>query len=65
MPDKKTKGEEILELFSKHYKKKLDANQPITFEKPYEFRVLCVMATQLERIADRMDDMLETGLPTR
>lgn len=26
-------------------------------------RIFCLIATQLERIADRMDDALENGLP--
>ena len=58
MPDKKTQGEEILD------KQEWIHDEPIDIQYGV-FEALCNIGTQLERIAGRMDDILETGLPTR
>ncbi len=59
MPEKKSQGEEIMNFW--HDPMITDEGAP----PRAILHALCAIATQLERIADRMDDILETGLPTR
>ena len=65
MPAKKTQGEkleaEVIEaLTAEREKKNPDADSVLSAAN---IRVFCIMATQLERIADRMDDIMNIGVP--